>query len=279
MIETLLSIDPKLAAAAGAVGSALLAACGYIAKIRYERKRTLRSTLFYLLRLRQCAVTDELLVTQVPERVLSAFNSVLAERSLQLNDEETASMLELARPILAAVAERQSVAELQEIRAQLLKSLADLAKDQPILAYRLSAALPEVKLPGDASEVSASDFPAEASGVVEMISRSMRVGFHAEGARQSKRNLAGLIHMASFEVGVLAFLQTYLILRRQDRVKVPDAFFDAIAKPMAASVQELVVAIESAAASEEKAAVAEASPNRLPEPTRAGEPPLAASLR
>jgi len=263
VIEALLSINPKVAATAGAVGSALLAACGYIAKIRYERKRTLRATLFYLLQLRQCAATDELLVTQLPERVLLAFNSVLAERSLQLNDDEMRSMLELARPILVAVAERQSEGELQEIRAQLLKSLADLAKDQPILAYRLSAALPRAKLPDDASEVRASDFPADTSGVVEMISKSIRVEFHAEGARQSKRNLAALIRMASFEVGVFAFLEAYLILRRQDRVKVPESFFDAIAKPMAASVEELVAAISSAAASEKSIAVAEASPNQL----------------
>lgn len=260
VIESILSVDPKLAAAAGAVGSALLAACGYIAKIRYERKRTLRSTLFYLLQLRQCAVTDELIVTELPERVLSAFNAVLAERGLQLNGDELTSTVELARPILVAVAKRQSGAELQEIRTQLLKSLADLAKDQPILAYRLSAGLPQVDLPNGASDLRPSDLPAEATSIVEMISRSISVGFHAEGARQTKLNLAELIRMASFEVGVLAFLQTYMILRRQDRVKVPAAFFDAIAKPMAASVQQLVAVVESAASSEKESAVKEADP-------------------
>ncbi|QPF72323.1 hypothetical protein G8A07_04840 [Roseateles sp. DAIF2] len=250
MIETILTIDPKLAAAGGAVGSALLAACGYIAKIRYERKRTLRSTLFYLLQLRHSAVTDELLTTQLPDWILSAFKSALAERSWQLSDEETQSMLQQARPILVAVAERQSGAEQQEIRGHLLKSLSDLAKDQPVLAYRLSAALPELKLPDNASEARASDFPAEAADVARMISGSIRVGFHAEGARQSKHKLSGLIYMASFEIGVLAFLQTYLILRRQNHVKVPNAFLDAIAKSAATSVQELVDALASVATSD-----------------------------
>jgi len=256
----------------------MLAAAGYIAKIRYEKKRTLRTTLYYLLQLRQSAVMDELLVTELPERVISAFNSVLADHSWQLTDAEKDFMVREARPILVTVAERQSAAEQQEVRSQLLRALSELAKDQPILAYRLSAALPDLKLPDGASDVRPTDFPAEVSGIAETISRSIQIGFHAEGARQLKRKLSRLIHMASFEVGVLPFIETYLVLRKQDNAKMPDSFFEAIAKPMAASIQVLILALESAAAAEAGGLEADEKPRSSFEPVVVSKLPPATRL-
>lgn len=279
LIESILSTDPKLIAAAGGVGSAILAACGYIAKIRYERKRTLRSTLFYLLQLHQCAVTDELLATELPERVLSAFNEVITDRRWKLSDDDMKPILNVARPILAAVAERQSNAQLQEIRALLVKSLADLAKDQPILAYRLSAALPNVKVPGDDTGVRASDFLAETHGIVEEISRSIRAGLHAENARQSKNSLSRLIKMASFEIGIFAFLGANFIIRRQNKIKVPDEFFVAITRPMAVSIQSMLLAIESGAMPEDLTGISEAQQGPpVHGPALAGKLPVAGQL-
>ncbi|HEY8876493.1 MAG TPA: hypothetical protein VIN03_02945 [Roseateles sp.] len=250
MFDALFAIDPKLLAALGAVGSAMLAAAGYIAKLRYERKRTLRVTLFYLLQLRHSAVVDELIATQLPERVIKALNEALGDQKLDLTDAETESLVREARPILAAVAERQSAAELQEIRGQLAKSLSDLAKDEPVLAFRLSAGLPNLKLPDGASDVRPADFPPQAATIATSIATSIRTGFHAEGARLLQQKLSGLIHMASLEIGILSFFATYLLLRRQDRTKLPDSFFEAISKPMAAVTKELVSTLETTAAPE-----------------------------
>lgn len=249
MFDALFAIDPKLLAALGAVGSAMLAAAGYIAKLRHERKRTLRVTLFYLLQLRHSAVVDELIATQLPERVIKALNTALSDQKLELADAEIESLVREARPILAAVAERQSAAELQEIRGQLAKSLSDLAKDEPVLAFRLSAGLPSLKLPDGASDVRPADFPPQAATIATSIATSIRTGFHAEGARLLQQKLSGLIHMASLEIGILSFIQTYLLVRRQDRTKLPDSFFEAISKPMAAVTKELVLALETTAAS------------------------------
>jgi hypothetical protein len=250
MLDALFAIDPKLLAALGAVGSAMLAAAGYIAKLRYERKRTLRVTLFYLLQLRQTALVDELIATQLPERVMKALNAVLRDQKLELTDAETESLIREARPILAAVVERQSAVELQEIRGQLAKSLSDLAKDEPVLAFRLSAGLPNLKLPDGASDVRPADFPPQAATIATSITTSIRTGFHTEGARLLRQKLSGLIHMASFEVGILSFIETYLLLRRQDRTKLPDSFFEAIAKPVAAVTKELVLTLDTTPASD-----------------------------
>lgn len=265
MITGFLSIDPKIAAVAGGAGSAALAAFGYLAKIRYERKRTLRAALFHLLQLRHCAIIEELVTAELPDRLLSACNAALAGCSAQLNTEEVASVLATAKPILLKSAERQSIGELREIRERLLKSLGELARDLPILAYRLSTALPDIDSASETKIINGADFPI-VGPIAEAISNSVRLGIYSEAARESKRNLDRLIHLASFEVGFFAYLETRMILRRQDRLNVPNVFFEAMAKPMAACIQELVNAQAINVAEEPGGAAAARVPHRLDEP-------------
>lgn len=229
MIGGIRALDANTLAALGAVLSALLAAGGYIAKIRYERKRTLRSALFYLLQLRWRAALDERLTAELPARLLTSLNVELTRQDLGMSAAERESILQASRPILSAAAERQAVVETQEIRVRLLNSLADLAKDLPVLAYRLSAGLPAFDEVPDLLPSGDQTISKDARGIASCISSHLHASLYSERARLAKQNLTALIRIASGNVSIWTFVESHLAMRTQDRAAVPDEYFDRLA--------------------------------------------------
>ena len=142
MLASFLALDPKLLAALGGAASALLAALGYLAKVRHERKRSLRTVLYLLLQLRRQATVAELSLTEIPSGGVAALRRVLDELNLSVPAEFEQLLLLESMPALIATAEQLVHPERQEIRIALSKAIAELSRDSPILAYRLSSALP-----------------------------------------------------------------------------------------------------------------------------------------
>jgi hypothetical protein len=130
-------MDPIELSALGGMGSALLAAVSYWAKTTHERRRVTRTVLFYLLELHHHVSRTLIAVTIIDQVLLSEFRTALAAKGLTLNEAEGEVALTLAMPIFEKFGLEEIKSAVTETAAAYEKALADLARENPILAFRL----------------------------------------------------------------------------------------------------------------------------------------------
>jgi hypothetical protein len=130
-------MDLKDLSALGGAASALIAAFSYWAKTRHERRRATRRILFYLLELHHVAHRVRAASRGFRSEFLHVFGAAIQARGFVFNESETAAVLKQAEPVLAAFGRKQLEATVADSSEAFTNALADLSKEDPVLAFRL----------------------------------------------------------------------------------------------------------------------------------------------
>lgn len=137
--------------ALGAAGSALLAASGYLYKLRRERQRTARAALYHLLELNHRVVRVHEAVGAMPSDFLVLFERSLLRHGVSLDEAVRQQLSGMVGKLVRATMEVQLDDLRETIGVPLEKVLDELAKDDPFLAFTLKGrdALARVLQPMD----------------------------------------------------------------------------------------------------------------------------------
>jgi hypothetical protein len=130
-------LDPKDLSALGGAGGALIAALSYWAKTRHERRRSTRTVLYYLLEMHHVVHRVKAASDSFKSEFIEEFKAALRKRGLALNEAEAAAAMKQAAPVLARFGRLQIETTVAEIGEAFSKALADLSREDPLLAFRL----------------------------------------------------------------------------------------------------------------------------------------------
>jgi hypothetical protein len=214
-------MDPKELGALGGALSAFIAAVSYWAKTKHERRRATRTVLYYLLELHHVVLR----LQQVSESLDSAFPAELkiqyASKGVLLNEAELKLAIQSAKPALMAFGRAQMEGTVADIADAFSKGLAEMAKEDPILAFRLRGRdqlmlLPQ-KISGFLTEHSKGPTedhsqPPEVCGpfVDEMFDFA------------ASAELEEAIHATAWRCDVITHLRTKMLLRRKKGAEASD---------------------------------------------------------
>lgn len=130
-------MNAELYALVGTALSAFVAAVGYVLKNQYERRRTTRIVLFYLLELHHWVARLQFGIKHYPQEHIERCQAALKRRGVTLDE----SHLQLLQLLLPALVRNLALAEIRALKLQIAepfaKALMELAKDDPLLAFEL----------------------------------------------------------------------------------------------------------------------------------------------
>ena len=217
-------MDTQVVALLGTALSALVAALAYYGKARHERLRTTRTVLYYLLEMRYHFAVAEYGVSQLLEQYLEMIASTLKTNGVVLQDSER----EALNPVLKHLFREVSAARVEELGKQIvepyLRALAELARDDPVLAYRLrgreiltraSTAIAEYVRIAGLHEIPPDDVQIKDALLTDIddLDRQLTLDMLADASRQ-----------VAFHCGPFLYVQTHLVIRKQNRVSLSSNF-------------------------------------------------------
>ncbi|WP_305639203.1 hypothetical protein [Polaromonas sp.] len=121
----------------GGALSAVIAALSYWAKTRHERRRATRTALYYLLEVHHLVRRLRVATNNLASQIVQDIRTALEERGSSIAEAEVASASEQLKPVMRDFMHAQLEELSTDIRDPFAKALADLAKEDPILAFRL----------------------------------------------------------------------------------------------------------------------------------------------
>jgi hypothetical protein len=130
-------MDPLEISALGGAGSALVAAASYWAKTNHDRRRATRAVLYYLLELHHVLYRVRAAGKALESELVAALNVACEVRAIRLDQAELLAAVAKAKPILNSFGRRQIEAMVAASAGAFEKALADLARENPVLAFRL----------------------------------------------------------------------------------------------------------------------------------------------
>lgn len=131
-------VNPQLVALYAAALSAMIAAISYYGKVRHERRRSLRAVLFQILHFRALTIRAAGALDYIPKAMVAAIELSLQRYDFGIPDGSFEELRErIARQVHDSTLDG-FVNECLAMVAPLSKALSDLARDDPVLAYRLS---------------------------------------------------------------------------------------------------------------------------------------------
>lgn len=130
-------MEPIELSALGAMGSAFLAALAYWAKTTHERRRVTRTVLYYLLELHHIVNRVNLAVNSIEGMLMTEMRRGFATRGLTFNEADGMEAMKLALPHIANFAYGEVAGTVAEGAGDFNKALTDLARENPVLAFRL----------------------------------------------------------------------------------------------------------------------------------------------
>ena len=213
--------DPSVLALVGVVVSALVAALGYYGKLRHDRQRTTKVALFHLLRMYFVVATRAMTTNAYPLGISAAFAKAMKRKDLPFDEMQWAGI----RTTLTKKLEQASDTAENESKAvigrQLHASLIELAKDEPLLAVRLSRSFIQVGGRGHDEQL----LPKEAHRTDSLHHRAVEIfrnEFQAVHARSDLEVLRDDVRLASRSCGLLTWLDVEIMLWRLRRVRGSD---------------------------------------------------------
>lgn len=205
-------LDPKDLSALGGAGGALIAALSYWAKTRHERRRSTRTVLYYLLEMHHVVHRVQATNESFKSEFIQEFRAALQSRGLALNDAEAASAMKQASPVLARFGRMQIESTVSESGEAFSKALADLSREDPLLAFRLRGRdqllLLRRKIEGFVTELgtqSSTSDPVDVSVLDEMLT----------GTTLEELRIA--IRATAWRCDILTHLQTKVLLNKARR--------------------------------------------------------------
>lgn len=130
-------LDPKDLSFLGGALSTLLAAFGYWTKTRHEQRRATRTVLYYLLEHHHHVRRAHESVRSLQTKFLAVMLDSLKVRGVQVSDEEWSKVRQQVAPLIRSFVSSEIQENLVSLQEPLERALADLARENPVLAYRL----------------------------------------------------------------------------------------------------------------------------------------------
>lgn len=96
-----------------------------------------RTALYYLLELHHCVRRTSQALTAIRKELLPEVRRALEAQNITFDESSAATALQKALPHLEQLAFTELSTSFEEIAEAYLKALADLARENPVLAYRL----------------------------------------------------------------------------------------------------------------------------------------------
>lgn len=208
-------MDPKDLGILGAACSAIVAALSYWAKTRHERRRATRTVLYYLLELHHVVhrlrAASKALDSEFIRELTTAFHS----RGVTISESDATAALELVGPLISEFGRVQIEGTVAAITNEFSKGLADLAREDPILAFRLRGRdqlmlLPQ-KIQGFVAQNSSEDMSATEENRDNMSSLDDLL------LRLAIEELHSAIRATAWNCDLLTHVRTTLLLRRSAR--------------------------------------------------------------
>jgi hypothetical protein len=234
-------MDPKDLGILGGAGSALIAALSYWAKTRHERRRATRTVLYYLLELHHVVHRMRAALEILESALVGELKAAFQARGFAFDESAAAAALKQAGPLIAGYGRIQLEGTVADSEDAFSKALVDLAKEDPVLAFRLRGrdqmTVVRQKLQAFASEHSAALSP-EAS-------ETNWSHFDEFLSTMALEELRTAIRATSWECDLLTHLKTNILLRK------------SASKQLSGELREVVTAIAhsyvSAVASQRRA--------------------------
>lgn len=211
-------MDPVALGILGAALSGLIAAISYLAKTRHERRRTTRAVLYYLLELHHLVSRIHYGLKHFPEDYIAQCKRAMASKGLVLSDADAAKIDGDLRQVLHAFALAEMHGLSITIAEPLDKALAELSREDPVLAFRLRGKdqlmMLSRKLEATAAAITTPEQPAPS---VPFSQRYAPVGNFVRQATVGE--LKAAIVATAWRCDLLTHLRVRLLLRSAARAQ------------------------------------------------------------
>jgi hypothetical protein len=232
-------MDPKALAILGTALSALIAALGYFAKARHERRKTTRIVLYHLLELRQTLAAIWELTSRFPHESVGTLKAALTSNNVALQESDFEEIEVAFKRNFRSFA----ITKLEEVEREVLqpyaRAVADLAMDDPILAFHLKG---QASISGTSKAVAQLVGP-KPEGMDEGFVDELFALFEDHSRSSSLREISSAIRVVAFEAGSWTYLRVRYMLWRQSRKKPSAEASQALAQ-VADGVIKIAVAAE-----------------------------------
>jgi hypothetical protein len=204
-------LDPKTLAILGSALSALIAALGYYAKTRQERLRTTRSVLFQLLEMRHQLAILQYMSGKFLKDYLAACQSILGPKGVNLSAADMDSIETVGRKHFRRFATKQLMQLNEDVFKPYKAALEQLAKDEPVLAFRLrgkesfmartpaAEALFDIPLDDNVSALAHEIKTAMVSDIEDLVRES------------TLEDITEATKMVALQCGLLTYAETWLV--------------------------------------------------------------------
>lgn len=217
-------MDPFALSALGAAGSAFVAACAYWAKTNHERRRVTRTVLYYLLELHHVLNRSSIALKSIENILLTEVRKALEARGQPFSEEDYKAAMKLALPHLARFALTELEASVAESADSFSKALSDLARENPILAFRLRGRDKLVLLGSKLQEFTKLSTTSEKTLEEELsLLKQLLLSLSEEDLRNSIRSTA-------WGCDIITHLKVLVLLRRAQRKEPPEQLVEIVGR-------------------------------------------------
>lgn len=130
-------MDPKVIAILSTAFSALIAAFSYLAKTRHERRRATRTVLYYLLELHHLLSRIQFGLKKFPADYVDRCKVALSAKGHVISEAETTALVGHLTQLIRQIGATEVLDLTSEIADPFAKALADLSREDPVLAFEL----------------------------------------------------------------------------------------------------------------------------------------------
>lgn len=197
----------------GTMLGALIAALKYRAKVRHETLRTTKAILFYLLEIRHYILKLHEGNTKFPVEYLSYIKQLLAKQGVSMSEEDNSALVKTCRPLIRGFTIKQVNSNLTDLIPAYRQTLADLSKEDPLLAFYLkgkesfSSLIDSVMAHLDQVEKDAS------TNENNMLNSSLRSDLEDALTEFAVEELTNAVKKVSFRCGVFEYIKCIFIIK------------------------------------------------------------------
>ena len=205
-------MDAQVLSMAGTALSALIAATGYYLKTKHERRRATRVALYHLLELHHRASRSHFVVKEFPNLYVSNIHRAAEERGIHLADSDVKRMINILRGLLRSYAISQ-LNQLTEVVARpFSQALDELAREDPVLAFRLKGSEAFQNFIKIAQQVIAAGVPIDPASTPLVAETA--ADLHDLSQAHQMDDLAASVRAAAWQCGVSTYIRSLYWVRR-----------------------------------------------------------------
>lgn len=207
------AFDPKIASLVAGAFSSLVAAFGYRAKVKHETRRTTKLTLFLLLEMRHHVYRFHDACENIPEEYIAKLRNSFNKEGIVISDSEYADGMKIIKPYLKELAVKQLDLAMLELTPIYIQTLSALAKEDPILAYKLKGEECITATMKIANEHMDRVFLLDNNQTSLAFKDSIHTDFENTFTRKSIHDLTIGIKMTALKCSMFTYLKCHLLLK------------------------------------------------------------------